>query len=265
MQSDQRDVAFRANDAPGGKRLGDIDDLGVLDHVIARPDRWRVGRGEQSPRRLDRDRTGGKMRGVGLVGQVLAPAPAVERERRVFGFVEPHLVAGIGAILRHQGIGGDAGKKGGLVEIQERLERRERLGPTIDLSAAGVARLVGRPGLRRGRAPVRRDLKQLVAGFEGLPHAGAGIAKGLGAIGDAAPVGAGERGPVERDEGAPGEIVERGIRIGRGREHIVDAVGQNDGRDVVGEGSAIVEKRKRRSQEDDRDQRPAGAHISAGE
>ena len=59
---------------------------------------------------------------MGLVRQVLAPAPAARRKRRVFEFVDAHFVARVGAILGNQGIGGDAGKKGGLIEIEEWLE-----------------------------------------------------------------------------------------------------------------------------------------------
>ena len=78
------------------------------------------------------------------------------------------------------------GKKRGLIEIHEGIEGRERLRAIVDIRSARVRRFVGRPGLRRDRAPVRTDLEQFITGFEGLPDAGAGIAERLGAIRDAA-------------------------------------------------------------------------------
>ena len=145
MQADQRDVILRANDAPGRERLGDVDDLGVLDHVVARPDRRRVRRGEKTPGGLDRDRTDGQMARVGLIRQVLAQAPAARRKRRILRFVDAHFVARIGAILRHERIGGHARREGGLVEVHERIEGRERLRALVDVRSAGVQRFVGRP------------------------------------------------------------------------------------------------------------------------
>ena len=89
------------------------------------------------------------------------------------------------------------------------------------------------PRAWRDGAPVRTDLEQFIAGLEGLPDAGAGLAQRLGAIGFAAMGGIGQRGPIERDEGAPGEIVEVGIGVGLDRGRILDAVGRNDRRAIL--------------------------------
>ena len=207
MQADQRDVAFRTDDTPRGERFGDVDDVGVLDHVIARPHGRRVCRGEKAPCRLDRDRPGGQSQRMVLIGQVLALAPAAVCKRRVLRFVDARFVAGIGAILRHQRIGGHA-RREELIEIHERFEGRERFRATVDIRSARVRRVVGRPWLRRDRPAVRTDLEQFITGFEGLPDTGAGIAKRLGAVRDTAMSRVGQRGPIERDEGAPGEIVQ---------------------------------------------------------
>ena len=61
-----------------------------------------------------------------------------------------------------------------------------------------------------------------------------------------------ERGPVERYEGAPGEIVEGriGVRAGRGR--VFDAVGRRERRDILGGG----ESGKREQAGDDRRKPP---------
>ena len=208
-----------------GERLGDVDNLGVLDHVIARPHRRRVRRGERPPGGLDRDRAGGQFRRVGRIRQPLAQAPTLKRKRRILRFVDADFVAGIGAILRHQRIGGHARQESGLIEIHERIEGRERFRSVVDICPARVHRFVGRPWARRDGAAVRTDLEQFITGFEGLPDAGAFIAKRLGAVGDSAMGRVGQRGPIERDEGAPGEIVEVGKGVHPGRGHILDAVG----------------------------------------
>ena len=169
----------------------------------------------------------------------------MNRERRIFGFVDAPFVARIGAILRDQRIGADARQKGGLVEIHEGREGRERLCAIVDIRSARVRRFVGRPGLRRDRAPVRTDLEQFIARLEGLPDAGPGIAERLGAVGLAAMSRVGQRRPIERDEGAPGEIVEVGIGVGLDRGRVLDAVGRNDRRAIVGGGRAHGEKRER--------------------
>ena len=220
--------------------------LALLDHVVARPLRRRVRRGERAPGGLDRDRAYRQFRRVGRIGQVLAQAPAGTRKRRIFRFVDAPFVARVSAILRHQRIGADSGQEGGLVEIHERIEGRERLHAIVDIRSARIRRFVGRPWGRRDRAPVRTDLEQLIAGLEGLPDAGAGIAERLGAIGDSAVGGVGQRGPIERDEGAPGEIVEVGIGVGLDRGRVLDAVGRNEGRIVLGSGRGDGEKRDRR-------------------
>ena len=177
----------------------------------------------------------GRRAGWDCVRQILALAPSAERERRVLGFVDAHFVAGIGPILRDERIGGYAGSKAGLVEIQERFEGRERLLAAVDVRPARVQRFVGRPRMRRDGAPVGPDLKQFIARFECLPDARAGIAKRLGAIGDAAMKWIGQRGPIERDERAPGEIVEGGKRVELGRGHVLDAIHRNERRDVFGD------------------------------
>ena len=81
VQADQRDVAFRTDGMSSGERLGDVDDVGVFDHVIARSHRRRVRRIERTPRGFDRDRAHGQFRGMGRIGQVLAQAPAMSRKR----------------------------------------------------------------------------------------------------------------------------------------------------------------------------------------
>jgi hypothetical protein len=108
----------------------------------------------------------------------------------------------------------------------------------VDIRSAWVRAFVGRPGLRRDGAPVRADLEQFIASLEGFPHAGAFIAKRLRAIGDAAMRRVGQRGPIEGDEGAPGEIVELGKGVDPGRGHILDAVRRNEGRNILGSGGA---------------------------
>jgi hypothetical protein len=245
---DQRNVGFRTDNAPSCARLGDVDDIGVLDHVIARSYRRRVRRIERTPCGFDRDRAHGQVRGVGRIGQVLALTPAMSRERIVFGFVEAAFVAGVLAILRHQRIGADAGQEGGLVEIQEGREGRERLRAIVDILSARVRRFISSPGFWRDRAPVGTDLEQFIARLEGLPHACARIAERLGAIGFAAMGGIGQRGPVERDEGAPGEIVEVGVGVGLDRGRVFDAVGRNHGRTIVGDGGGDWEKRDEHGQ-----------------
>ena len=185
---------------------------------------------------------------MGRIGQVLALAPAMNRQRRILGFVEAPFVARIGPILRHQRIGADAGQEGGLIEIHEGREGRERLFAIVDARAARVRRLVGRPGFWRDRTSVRPDLEQFIAGLEGLPDAWAGIAERLGAIGDAAMGGIGQRGPIERDEGAPGEIVEVGVGVGLDRGRVLDAVGRNHGRAIGGGRGGVWEKRDEHGQ-----------------
>ena len=155
VQADQRHVAFRTDDMARGERLGDVDDIGVFDHVIARPDRRRVRRGERAPGGLDRDRAYRQLRRVVWIGQVLAQAPAGKGKRRVLGFVDARFVAGIGAVLRHQRIGGHAGQERGLIEIHEGLEGGERLlrdcrhplrtGSPLRRSPMGAARSGARP------------------------------------------------------------------------------------------------------------------------
>ena len=197
----------------------------------------------------------GKCDGVGEIRQVLAQAPAVRRKRRVLGLVDAHFVARIGAILRHERIGGYGPQEGGLIEVHERIEGRERLRAAVDIRSAGVQRLVGRPWAGRDGTAVRTDLEQFVTGFEGLPYAGAGIAQRLGAVRHAAMGGVGQRWPVERNEGAPGEIVEVGKRIDPGRGHILDAIGRNDWRDILGCGRANRAGRPRDGERGERDRR----------
>ena len=201
----------------------------------------------------------GNRRGVGRIGQVLAQAPAMSCERIVFGFVDAPFVAGIRAILRHQRIGADAGQEGGLIEIHEGREGRERLHAIVDIGSARVRRFVSRPWLGRDRAPVRADLEQFIARLEGLPDARALIAKRLVAVRFAAMGGVGQRGPIERDEGPPGEIVEAGVGIGLDRGRILEPVGRNDRRAIVGGGRADGEKREPGRQSGERDQRPPAA------
>ena len=69
VQTDQCDVAFRTDDAPGRERLADVDDVGVLDHVIARPGRWRIGGSQEAPCGLHRDRAHRQFRRVGRIGK----------------------------------------------------------------------------------------------------------------------------------------------------------------------------------------------------
>ena len=45
--------------------------------------------------------------------------------------------------------------------------------------------------------------------------------------------GAGQRRPVERDEGPPGEIVEVGVGVGLNRGNVFNAIGRYDRRAVV--------------------------------
>ena len=145
------------------------------------------------------------------------------------GFVEAPFIARIGPILRHQRIGADARQERGLVEIHEGREGCERLRAIVDPRSARVRRFISSPGFRRDRAPVRIDLEQFIARLEGLPDAGPLIGEGLGAVGFAAMSRIGQRGPVERDEGAPGEIVEVGIGVGLDRGRVLDAVGETMG------------------------------------
>ena len=130
------------------------------------------------------------------IGQVLAMAPAMGGKRRIFGRVDAGFVAGIGAVLRDQRIGGDARQKGGLIEVHERGEGRERLRAIVDVGAARVQRVIGRPRLWREGAPVGADLEQFVARLEGLPDARAGVAERLGAVGFAAMGGVGQGGQL---------------------------------------------------------------------
>ena len=97
--------------------------------------------------------------------------------------------------------------------------------------------------MRRDRAAVGTDLEQFIARLEGLPDAGALIAERLGAIGFAAMGGIGQRGPIERDESAPGEIVEVGVGVGLDRGRVVDAVGRNQRGAILGDGRGDGEKR----------------------
>ena len=113
--------------------------------------------------------------------------------------------------------------------------------------------------MRRGGAPVGPDLKQFITRLERLPDARAGIAKRLGAIGDAAMSWVGERGPIERDERAPGEIVEGGKRVEPGRGHVLDAIDRNERRDVFGDRRADGREGGRRKEHDCRRQ-STGAH-----
>src|SRR5579871_4471298 len=93
-----------------------------------------------------------------LVRQVLAPAPAGRVKRSIFGFVDAHFIARVGAILGHEWIGGYPGKKGGLVEIEEGFERPKRFEPAVEVRSTWVAGVVGRPSLRGGRSAIGRDL-----------------------------------------------------------------------------------------------------------
>ena len=252
VQADERDVAFRTDDMSSRERLGDVDDIGVLDDIIARSHRRRVRRIERAPCGFDRDRAYGQFRRVGRIGQVLAQTPAMNRQRRIFGFVEAPFVAGIGPILRHQRISADAWQEGGLVEIHEGREGRERLCAIVDIRSARVRRFIGRPGFWRDRAPVGTDLEQFIARLEGLPDAGPLIAEHLRAVGFAAMSGIGQRGPIERDKGSPGEIVEVGIGVGLDRRRVLDAIGRNRWaryrwRRPGGRGEARSELRERRS------------------
>ena len=164
---------FEQTTCPAASVLATSTTLAFSDHVIARSHRRRVRRIERTPCGFDRDRAHGQVRRMGRIGQVLALAPAMNRQRRILGFVEAPFVARIGPILRHQRIGADAGQEGGLIEIHEGREGRERLLAIVDVRSARVRRLVGRPGLWRDRASVRTDLEQFIAGLEGLPDAGA--------------------------------------------------------------------------------------------
>ena len=257
MQADQRDVAFRTDNMSSGERLGDVDDIGVLDHVIARPHRGRVRRLERTPCGFDRDRACGQFRGMSRIGQVLAEAPAMGRERRILGFVEAPFVARVGAILRHQRISADAGQESGLVEIHEGREGRKRLSAIVDIRSARVRRLIGRPRFWRDRAPVGTDLEQFITRLEGLPDAGPLITEHLGAVGFAAMSGIGQRGPIERDKGSPGEIVEVGVGVGLDRRRVLDAVrakpmGRDPGRRPGRRREARSELRERRTGEPSR-------------
>ena len=138
--------------------------------------------------------------------------------------------------MRNERIRADAGKKADWLKSMKGAKLASVFCAIVDTVPARVRRFVGRPGLGRGGAPVGTDLEQFVARLEGLPDAGPGIAERLGAIGFAAVGGVGERGPVERDEGAPGEIVEVGIGVGLDRGRVLDAVWRDHRRAIVGGG-----------------------------
>ena len=139
------------------------------------------------------------------------------------------LVAGIGAVLRDKRIGGRARREARLVEVGERRERGDRLLPVVDAGPARIAPGVARPGCRRDGAAVVADLEQLIVRLERLPHPLARIAERPFAIGDSAAGGVRKRRPVERDEGAPGEI---GDDVALVRRRVVDAVRRDDRRNV---------------------------------
>ncbi len=100
-----------------------------------------------------------------------------------------------------------------------------------------------------------------VAGLERLPDARAWIARRPGAVGDAAIGRVEPRGPVERNERAPGEVVEGRKWVCLRRGHVLDAVGREERRDVFGRGGADRAKRRRR--DDDRGREPARGRLGA--
>ena len=102
---------------------------------------------------------------------------------------------------------------------------------------------------------VGADLEQFIARLEGLPDAGPLIAEHLGAVGFAAMSGIGQRGPIERDKGSPGEIVELGIGVGLDRGRVFDSIGRNQRGAVLGGGRGDGEKHDQRLREPKRGER----------
>ena len=152
------------------------------------------------------------------------------------------------------------GKKADWLKSMKGVKRRERLSPIVDIGSARVGRFVSRPGFWRGGAPVRSHLEQFIARLEGLPDAGSLIAEHLRAVRFAAVSRIRQRGPVERDEGAPAEIVEVGVGVRLDRGNVLDPVGRDGWRALVGDGAATgrsaistASDRPRRSVANDRD------------
>ena len=176
METDQRDVALRADDMPRCEGLGDVDDLGALDIGARASGRWIRG-SQRPPGRLDRDRPDGEARRMARIRKVEPAAPAVGGERFEFGGVEMDLVAGVGAVLRDERIGRLADGEARLVEVGERRKRGDRLLPIVDAGPAWVAPAVARPGRGRDAAPFGVKLEQLVIGLERFPYPPAGVAE----------------------------------------------------------------------------------------
>jgi hypothetical protein len=74
-----------------------------------------------------------------------------------------------------------------------------------------------------------------------------------------------QRGPIERDESPPGEIVEVGVGIGLDRGCVLDAVGRNHGRAIAGNRGGDWEKCDEHAQRYGRDQSWPAPPMAAAE
>src|SRR5271157_4613297 len=182
VEPDERDVALRADNAAGRDAAPDIDDLGIFDHIIARTNGRGIRVGQRAPGSLDRDRADRQIRRVRLIRQVAALAPAAGGDRVIFGFVDPDLVARIGAVLRDERIEKLAQREAGLVEIRIGNEGGQRFFAIVDAGAARVAAVIARPWGGGDSLAVGPDLEQLITGLERFPDPRPGIAGRLRAI-----------------------------------------------------------------------------------
>ena len=179
--------------------------------------------------------------------------PAVSDDRVELGLVDPHLVAHVGAILRNQRAEEFPRRETRLIEVSEGSERGQGLGAIVGVGAAGVRAVIAGPFRRRQHTAVWPALKDFVTRLEGLPHAGAGVAQRLRAVGLAAMCRVRQRRPRQSDKSAPGEIVESGVGVLFGRRDVVDEVGRDFGLHVLSE---CGPRRKERGGEADGDKRP---------
>jgi len=69
----------------------------------------------------------------------------------------------------------------------------------------------------------------------------------------AAMSGIGQRGPIERDKGSPGEIVEVGVGVELDRRRVLDAIGRNQWGAILGGGRGDGEKRDQSCESDARE------------
>ena len=165
------------------------------------------------------------------VGKIFRLAPAIGGDRVVLGPVDPDFVARIGPVLRDERIQRFAQRKARLVELRIGNESRD--------SSCAIVRDRDRKGSAHRRSPRERaspiglparlgnsSLRDLNVSHTRGPES----PRLLRAVGLPAMVSVRQRRPVECNERAPGEIVERRERVDWGRWHVIDPIGRDERR-----------------------------------